>query len=86
MHTDQIMHGCNSLAKWYIIILCYQVYRIMLYLFWTMIEPITMQNHGALVLINISVNQLLLYEHQHFAGDSDEYNYNVNYKICKCTL
>ena len=34
----------NSLTKWYIIILRYQVYRYMLHLSWTMIEPITTQN------------------------------------------
>ena len=34
-----------SLTKWYVIILRYQVYRFMLYMFWTPIEPITTQTY-----------------------------------------
>ena len=52
----------NSLAKWYIIILSYQVYQFTLYLSWTTIEPITTQTNGALVHSSSSMNQLLLYD------------------------
>ena len=52
----------NSVSKCYVIILHYQVYRITLYLSWTMIKLITTQNNGALVHSNNSVIQLILYD------------------------
>ena len=59
----KMLHS-NSLTKWYVIILRYQVYRFTLYLSWTTIESITTQNQWSRAWTSCYIKPfwLLLYD------------------------